>query len=67
MSTMSCESPMSRDITSAQLASHNANNSLTIEGPVLSVAPRHAKVRRDGDRSWTKGREVKVELIPTET
>ena len=34
----------------AQLASHNANNPLTIEGPVLSLAPRHAKVRRDGYR-----------------
>ncbi|MDQ1438292.1 MAG: hypothetical protein QOK43_1921 [Acidimicrobiaceae bacterium] len=34
----------------AQLASHNANNALTIEGPVLSLAPRHAKVRRDGYR-----------------
>ncbi|MDQ1437703.1 MAG: hypothetical protein QOK43_1332 [Acidimicrobiaceae bacterium] len=34
----------------AQLASHNANNSLTIDGPVLSLAPRHAKVRRDGYR-----------------
>lgn len=26
------------------------DNSLTIDGPVLSLAPRHAKVRRDGYR-----------------
>lgn len=28
----------------AQLASRNANNSLTIEGPVLSLAPRLARL-----------------------
>jgi hypothetical protein len=34
----------------AQLASQNANNSLTVEGPVISLTPRHAKVRREGYR-----------------
>jgi hypothetical protein len=34
----------------AQLASHNANNSLTLEGPMISLTPRHAKVRREGYR-----------------
>lgn len=34
----------------AQLASQNANNSPLIEGPVIALSPRHAKVRRDGYR-----------------
>jgi hypothetical protein len=34
----------------AQLAFRNANDSPLIEGPVISLAPRHAKVRREGYR-----------------
>lgn len=34
----------------AQLASHDANNSPVVQGPVISLAPRHAKVRRVGYR-----------------
>lgn len=39
---------MSRDITLAHLASHDANLVPVVEGPAISLAPRHAKVRRDG-------------------
>lgn len=34
----------------ALLASHNVNNSLLVGGPVISLARRHAKVRREGYR-----------------
>jgi len=40
----------SEQLLEAQLASHNANNSPLIEGPVISLVPRHAKVRREGYR-----------------
>ena len=40
----------SRRSRSAQLVSHNANNSPVVEGPVISLAPRHANVRRAGYR-----------------
>ena len=32
------------------MASDNANNSPLIEGPVISLAPWHAKVRRESYR-----------------
>jgi len=46
---------MSRDITlappaEAHPASFNTNLAPLIDGPVISLAPKHAKVRRQGYR-----------------
>jgi len=41
-------SPMSRDITMAPPASRNANLEPLVEGPAITLAARHAKVRREG-------------------
>jgi hypothetical protein len=49
-STGDAGSRCSRPEQVAQLAFRNANNDPLIVGPVISLAPRHAKVRGEGYR-----------------